>query len=435
MSKVLIVDDEKSFLESLVDGLSEYKDLEITTAHSGKEAVEKLNGDTYEVVVTDLKMPEMGGYELVAYMAGNFSDVPIVVMTAFGTPEMEENLRVLGISYYLEKPIDYEDLAKKVLHILKERQSAGSAKNRKAKSAKQVLDSIQEVVNSEQGGEVVVKSGQNNGRIFISKGKIAWVMASTIKNTFFSYLEQNTDLQFEDLKAVFEECKRSGANFGEQIIEWQLLDRAALRSHLFDFISFSLGEIMGWPESESVFVAESRVYKSELTFPLQELVAKLKLSGSAAKPAGKSSAAKKAVKNKNDGESLSRASKEILRELTFIDGFRDVAVFSAEGDLIGGVYKNSKRMSEIGKIANELLLASQKATETMGVGRGNLIQITSETDEILIYCINENTDYTETEEGKAHFHSMLIFEINSALGLAKIQFEKVVPKLAEIFRG
>ena len=91
MKNVLIVDDEKSFLLSLVEGLLSFAgDFNTLTAENGKKAVEVLKSANIDLVVTDLKMPEMDGFELLAYMSRNYPDIPVIVMTAYCTPEIKE---------------------------------------------------------------------------------------------------------------------------------------------------------------------------------------------------------------------------------------------------------------------------------------------------------------------------------------------------------
>jgi len=111
MKNVLIVDDETTFQLTLCDGLKVYdKDFRVLTAENGKKAKEALDTLPVDLVVTDLKMAEMDGLELLAYMRKNNPYIPVIVMTAFGNPEMERWLRSLGIFAYLEKPFEFLDL-------------------------------------------------------------------------------------------------------------------------------------------------------------------------------------------------------------------------------------------------------------------------------------------------------------------------------------
>ncbi|MFA6499375.1 MAG: response regulator [Desulfurivibrionaceae bacterium] len=115
MKKVLVVDDDHGFLLSLQAMCRERVDIfEVVTAGNGKEALAVLASQPIHLVVTDLKMPEMDGFELVSQMSRLKNSVPVIVMTAFGTPEMEDRLMDLGAFQYIEKPVDFELLLQKI---------------------------------------------------------------------------------------------------------------------------------------------------------------------------------------------------------------------------------------------------------------------------------------------------------------------------------
>lgn len=112
---VLIVDDEKLFLASLTEGMLEFADeFKVVTALNGQLALDQLRRHEVDLVVTDLKMSVMDGFQLLAEMSNEFPNIPVIVMTAFGTPEIEKHIKHLDAYSYLEKPIDYQLLASKI---------------------------------------------------------------------------------------------------------------------------------------------------------------------------------------------------------------------------------------------------------------------------------------------------------------------------------
>ncbi len=122
MNTVLVVDDDESFLLSLIDGFKSYQNqFGIITAHNGEEAVAILDEQEIQLVLTDLKMPKMDGFALVAHLSAHFPELPVIVMTAFGTPDIEESLKEIGAFQYIEKPIDFNLLVAKILKGLKGR--------------------------------------------------------------------------------------------------------------------------------------------------------------------------------------------------------------------------------------------------------------------------------------------------------------------------
>jgi CheY-like chemotaxis protein len=120
MKEVLIVDDFKPTLKAIKMYLSsEHKGkLKIHIAEDGKNAAEILNSCEIDLVVTDIGMPVMDGLELLAYMSKDHPGIPVIVMTSFSTPQIEERLKKFSAFLYLEKPFDIKDLEGKILEVL-----------------------------------------------------------------------------------------------------------------------------------------------------------------------------------------------------------------------------------------------------------------------------------------------------------------------------
>jgi len=117
---ILIVDDDKTFLLSLVEGLRAHdQEFEIRTAENGKIATQILKEESVDLIITDLKMPVMDGFELLAYMSSHHPRIPVIVMTAYGTPVIENSVSHLGAIRYLEKPLDFDLLVDNIYSIVK----------------------------------------------------------------------------------------------------------------------------------------------------------------------------------------------------------------------------------------------------------------------------------------------------------------------------
>ena len=127
MKYVLIVDDEEQLLLTMQAGFEPFKDrFEILTARNGKEATVLLASARVNLVVTDLKMPEMDGFELLAFLKNNFPEIPAIVMTAFGTPEIERQLVRSGMISMLEKPVDFDELTQLIVNLLEDDLTGGT---------------------------------------------------------------------------------------------------------------------------------------------------------------------------------------------------------------------------------------------------------------------------------------------------------------------
>ena len=110
MKNVLIVDDEKSYLLSLLQGLSAYaSDFNTLSAPNGRVAIDVLKTHSIDVVVTDLKMPEVDGFDLLAHMTKNYPGIPAIVVSAYGTPDIKSRLKGIGNFKILDKPIEFQD--------------------------------------------------------------------------------------------------------------------------------------------------------------------------------------------------------------------------------------------------------------------------------------------------------------------------------------
>jgi CheY-like chemotaxis protein len=116
---VLLVDDEELFLCSLEDGLSRLlPETHIHRAPNGQAALDILRAFPIDVVVTDIKMPKLDGSQLLAAMHLRHRQVPAIVMTAFGTPEIEARALGAGALHYIDKPVDLHLLAGRINALL-----------------------------------------------------------------------------------------------------------------------------------------------------------------------------------------------------------------------------------------------------------------------------------------------------------------------------
>jgi DNA-binding NtrC family response regulator len=118
--EVVIVDDEEPLLLSIAEGLSIYKRyFNLLTATNGMEAVKLLKSSpVIDLVITDLSMPKMDGFELLAYVNRNYPKIKVIMMTAFGTPKIEEIVQNMGLFRYLEKPLDINVMADNIFDAL-----------------------------------------------------------------------------------------------------------------------------------------------------------------------------------------------------------------------------------------------------------------------------------------------------------------------------
>ena len=116
---ILVTDDSAIMRMFLVMNLRRMLRVNITEAVNGQDALAKLMNGKYDLLLTDMNMPEMGGAELVrAVRIGLKSDIPIVIITTKGEVNDRDLGMSLGANGYLTKPVDVKELIKAILKHL-----------------------------------------------------------------------------------------------------------------------------------------------------------------------------------------------------------------------------------------------------------------------------------------------------------------------------
>lgn len=102
--KILVVDDEPGMRRSLAMMLRR-EQYQVTETGSVAEAVGRLKGEGYDLVIADLMMEPLNGLDLLALVRRYRATCPVIIMTAFGTPESRSEAAALGAVDFLEKPL------------------------------------------------------------------------------------------------------------------------------------------------------------------------------------------------------------------------------------------------------------------------------------------------------------------------------------------
>jgi CheY-like chemotaxis protein len=127
---VLLVDDQPEILHSLREELAGYKEVfSVMTAENGDEAIRQLRQDDISLVVTDLKMPNIDGFGVLAHVMESYPDIPVIVMTGYSTMEMKRLAHQGGAVGYISKPFKIRDLAKLIVTSLRREADGGTLHN------------------------------------------------------------------------------------------------------------------------------------------------------------------------------------------------------------------------------------------------------------------------------------------------------------------
>ena len=109
MEKILVIDDEKSILD-LLSVVFEKEGYAVETSLSATRAVALMGNEDFDIIISDIKMPKMSGMELLRYVRKNRPDIPIVMITAYGTIKQAAEALKAGAMDYIVKPFDVEEL-------------------------------------------------------------------------------------------------------------------------------------------------------------------------------------------------------------------------------------------------------------------------------------------------------------------------------------
>jgi two-component system chemotaxis response regulator CheY len=118
--RCLVVEDSPTMRQLVVFALKRVPELEIVEASDGVDALKKLPGQKFDLVLTDINMPIMDGLKLVSLLKSNplYREIPVVIITTEGAAEDREKGLALGARSYIAKPIQTNALLKVVREIL-----------------------------------------------------------------------------------------------------------------------------------------------------------------------------------------------------------------------------------------------------------------------------------------------------------------------------
>jgi len=120
--RVLVVDDEKLIVKGIKFSL-EQDDMQVDCAYDGEEALNKAKENTYDMILLDIMLPKMSGFE-VCQAIREFSDMPIIMLTAKG----DDMDKILGLEYgaddYITKPFNILEVKARIKAILRRSQKA-----------------------------------------------------------------------------------------------------------------------------------------------------------------------------------------------------------------------------------------------------------------------------------------------------------------------
>ena len=117
-ARILVVDDDQVITKTLVDILSS-KGYRAASSNNGFDALEILKQDQYNLLVSDIRMPEMNGIELFRAATRIRQEMAVILMTAYATDELVREGLQEGVIVVMNKPLDINNLLRHISYVLK----------------------------------------------------------------------------------------------------------------------------------------------------------------------------------------------------------------------------------------------------------------------------------------------------------------------------
>ena len=172
MPKIWIADDDEAIRIVLEEGLKS-AGLEIATFADGESLIDALNIDKPDLIISDIKMPGMHGYDLLKHIKNNYEKLPVIIMTAFTDMQAAIDAYGGGAFEYIPKPFDLEEAISTVKKALEEQKEAKPKKVSKseiigsAPSMQVVFRSIGKLANT--NATVLIQGESGTGKELVSK--------------------------------------------------------------------------------------------------------------------------------------------------------------------------------------------------------------------------------------------------------------------------
>jgi CheY-like chemotaxis protein len=196
--QVLIIDDEETLSWSISKTLARDRDIyEVTPVNNGLTALDILKKSFFDLVVLEFRIPGINGLDLLTRIKQEMPSTKVIIMTANGSQEIKEKAKARGASYYIEKPIDLEQMRSIILKTLNEDADKGFDGSI---HGLKLPDLIQMNCLGQVTTALHVKKDTRDGVIFFEDGQITHAQVGAIEGeeAFFSILSwQSGNFQFE----------------------------------------------------------------------------------------------------------------------------------------------------------------------------------------------------------------------------------------------
>ncbi|MEW6600175.1 MAG: response regulator [Nitrospirota bacterium] len=120
-TKILIVDDEELICWSLKKSFERNDEYDVSCAHTGDDALKIIQKNRYDVVITDLKLPDVDGTEFIAAIKGLMKNTPVIVISAYFSDPLMDDISKYDVFSCVNKPFEISDIMRYVKEAMEHR--------------------------------------------------------------------------------------------------------------------------------------------------------------------------------------------------------------------------------------------------------------------------------------------------------------------------
>lgn len=185
--KTLIADDQKMFLDVLASYLKEEKELLVTTATGGNQAIKYLKEETFDVAVLDIEMPDKNGIEVSKFIKQNYPSTKILILSMYNERDFVIKLMSIGVNGYILKNKSKEELVNAIHNLYDEKPHFGlEILNTLAKAPQKAAEKLAKFTPREEQVLILVAEGLRTKDI----GQQLKIKSSTVSSYRKNLLEK-----------------------------------------------------------------------------------------------------------------------------------------------------------------------------------------------------------------------------------------------------
>jgi DNA-binding response OmpR family regulator len=179
LKRVLIVDDEETLTWSMAKSLSKDRDkYEVMIANNGKEALNLFKKNRIDLLISDIRMPDINGLDLLVRIKKEHPETKVIIMTAYGSSDVQKEANRRGSLFYIEKPFEISDVRKIIVDLI------GKKKGFQGEIfGLQLADIIQLNCLSRVTTSLTVTKDGERGIIYLNEGEIVHAECGEEKGT------------------------------------------------------------------------------------------------------------------------------------------------------------------------------------------------------------------------------------------------------------